>query len=255
MMNKYLKISIFIFALLVFLSACRASETEHTGKTSAMVFTEVAQTVSFELTRIAEQTISPTEPQEPTTEATPTATSMDTGEQTQLAPTATSAGTSGDCYRASLVSDINYPDGSEVRLGESFTKTWRLMNAGSCSWTSNFKLIFVDGESMSATKSTPLTGGIEVAAGTLVNVSVTLKAPSAPGTYTAYFKIEAPDGQQFGVGPGGNNAFYVQIKAVEGQQPTATKVVENTPTPTISPSPTTETAPTEIPTSSSDSGS
>jgi hypothetical protein len=39
------------------------------------------------------------------------------------------------CDAAAFVSDVTYPDGSDVTLGSTFTKIWRLKNVGTCTWT------------------------------------------------------------------------------------------------------------------------
>ena len=53
------------------------------------------------------------------------------------------------CDAASFVTDVTYPDGSLVARGSTFVKTWRVKNAGTCSWTSSYALVFISGDSMS----------------------------------------------------------------------------------------------------------
>jgi len=118
------------------------------------------------------------------------------------------------CDAAAFVKDVTYPDGSEVFLGASFTKTWRLKNVGTCTWTSGYKLIFDSGDRMSAPDSVTLTGGT-VPPGASVDVSVDLKAPGEEGTFQGYFKIRNPSGVVFGIGPTASGAFWVKIKAIE----------------------------------------
>jgi len=40
----------------------------------------------------------------------------------------------------------NYPDGSNIDGGKSFTKHWRIKNTGNTTWNSNYKLEYVSGE-------------------------------------------------------------------------------------------------------------
>lgn len=121
--------------------------------------------------------------------------------------------TSVPCNRASFVSDVNYPDESEITIDLNFTKTWRLQNTGSCTWTSGYKIIFSHGDRMDAPGEVQLTGGT-VAPGQTVDVSVNLKAPHDPGTYKGYFKLKSSDGAVFGIGAAGSNPFWTEIKAV-----------------------------------------
>ena len=50
---------------------------------------------------------------------------------------------------AAFVSDVTIPDGTVMAPGQSFTKTWKLKNIGTTSW-SNYNLKFFDGEQMDA---------------------------------------------------------------------------------------------------------
>jgi len=48
-------------------------------------------------------------------------------------PTVSPAG----CDRASFIADVRVPDGTLFTPGAAFSKTWRLKNSGSCTWTSS----------------------------------------------------------------------------------------------------------------------
>jgi hypothetical protein len=117
------------------------------------------------------------------------------------------------CNAAKFISDINFPDDTEVLINNEFVKTWRLQNVGSCSWAPAYQLVFKGGDQMGAPDSQPLTGVAVPPDGT-VDVSVSLKAPNAEGVYKALFVLKAADGTNFGIGPAANGPFWVQIKAV-----------------------------------------
>jgi uncharacterized repeat protein (TIGR01451 family) len=114
------------------------------------------------------------------------------------------------CNRAQLVSDVSIPDGTTLAAGSTFTKTWQLKNTGTCTWTTAYVLIFDHGERMDAPATVPLTSG-SIPPGATVDVSVNLKAPAAPGTYQADFRLRSPDNIVFGVGPNGQDTFWVKI--------------------------------------------
>jgi len=98
------------------------------------------------------------------------------------------------CNRASFVSET-IPDGTKLNAGESFTKSWRLKNTGTCTWNSNYKLVFVDGNQMSGPNSVKLNGFVKP--GESVDILVDLKAPNKPGTYTGYWRLQSDDGSKF----------------------------------------------------------
>jgi len=117
------------------------------------------------------------------------------------------------CNAASFIADVNYPDNTSVVVGTDFTKTWRLKNVGTCTWTSGYKLTFDGGDRMSAPDSVTLTSGT-VAPGGTVDISVDLTAPADTGTYQGNFRLKEPGGVLFGIGPSASNYFWVKIKAV-----------------------------------------
>ncbi len=124
-------------------------------------------------------------------------------------PTATEVPT--PCNLAEFVMDVNYPDGTAVEVGTKFTKTWRLMNVGSCTWASDYSIVFFSGDDLKAPASVSLTGSVPP--GASADLSVKLQAPSTKGTYQANFMLRAPDGKLFGLGTDGLTPFYVVIKA------------------------------------------
>jgi len=124
-------------------------------------------------------------------------------------PTFTPTATQPPCNRASFVQDVSIPDGTTIEVGKSFTKTWRLKNTGSCTWTSGYQLIFVNGDQMSGPGSQSLTSGT-ITPGSTADITVNLVAPATAGTYRGNWKIREPGGATFGVSTG---AFWVEIVA------------------------------------------
>jgi hypothetical protein len=114
------------------------------------------------------------------------------------------------CNWAQFIADVNYPDDSEVGLSDHFTKTWRLKNIGSCTWTSGYSLIFDHGDQMGAPASQQLTPGT-VAPGGTIDISVDLLSPNVAGTYQGFFKLRASDSSVFGIGDDANTAFWVKV--------------------------------------------
>jgi hypothetical protein len=119
------------------------------------------------------------------------------------------------CNWAQFIADVTYPDNSELGISDHFTKTWRLKNIGSCTWTTGYSLVFDHGDPMGAPASQQLTTGT-VAPGATVDVSVDLVTPTAAGTYQGFFKLRAADSIVFGIGTDANTAFWVKVKAVAG---------------------------------------
>jgi hypothetical protein len=128
--------------------------------------------------------------------------------------------------------DVTIPDDSLITPGQNFTKTWKLMNAGSCTWTTSYSADFFYGDRMGASDSVPLQEDVPPAHS--VEISVEMVAPSTPGTYQGNWKLADPGGSLFGIGPKGDSPFWVRIIVMENQTttPTATLGPSATSTPT-----------------------
>jgi len=114
------------------------------------------------------------------------------------------------CDWITFITDVTIPDGTKLMSGETFTKTWRLKNRGTCTWTSDYMLVFTGGDQMGGTTAVRLPGN--VAPGQTVDVSVTLTAPADQGRYTGYWMLRNTSGVLFGYGDNANKAFYVGIR-------------------------------------------
>ncbi|MFN2233592.1 MAG: NBR1-Ig-like domain-containing protein [Anaerolineales bacterium] len=111
--------------------------------------------------------------------------------------------------KAAFFTDVTIPDGTFFNQGESFTKTWRFRNEGTCTWTTDYAIVFHSGDNMSAP--------IEVAfpetvlPGELVDLSVDMKAPTRGGQHQSNWEFKNPLGEQFGAGISGKDLFWVLI--------------------------------------------
>src|SRR5215207_6489479 len=91
---------------------------------------------------------------------------------------------------AVFVEDVTVPDNTRLTAGEEFTKTWKLQNTGSCSWT-DYTIAFVSGDQMDASDIVPVP---ETEASAKVDVSIDLVAPSEDGAYTGNFELRNAEG-------------------------------------------------------------
>lgn len=124
------------------------------------------------------------------------------------------------CDQAGFVADITVSDGSVIPAGTSFYKTWRLRNMGSCTWTSDYAVVYDagSGSGMSAPATQKL--GVSVPPGQTADITLTMKAPGSPGQYRDYWRLRNAAGVLFGIGAA-NERFYVDIKVVNAQPTTS----------------------------------
>lgn len=136
----------------------------------------------------------------------PTATPTLVPTATAVPPTPTP---SIPCNAIAFVRDITIPDGSVLTPGMYFTKIWRLRNAGSCTWTPLYDLVFVSGDSMGAPAVVDLPG--YVLPGEAIDLSVNMTAPANDGYFRGYWRLRDAQGVLFGIGST-NSSFYVDIR-------------------------------------------
>jgi len=214
-----------VFLTVTLLAACNlTSRTSPTPGDPSLLYTAAAQTVSAQLTLPASTQVAVV-PSATLPVLLPSATPLPS--QTPL-PSSTPVPPSATpipipCDRASFVEDVSYPDNTEVAIGATFVKTWRLKNNGVCTWNSSYALVFVRGDSMSGPASVQFTSG-SVTPGQTIDVSVTLVAPNTTGTYQGYWKLRNSAGVLFGLGADAGSEFWVKVKAIN-------------PVPTSSPTP------------------
>ena len=129
-----------------------------------------------------------------------------------LTPTTTSqVPTQGSCEdKVHFVSDVNYPDGTEIEAGTEFTKTWRLQNTGTCTWNADYAIVFERGDALGGPASKSLTTEL-IPPQAEFEISVDLKAPDIPGNYQGYWRLRNPAGRKFGTGENSDKDFWVKV--------------------------------------------
>jgi hypothetical protein len=110
--------------------------------------------------------------------------------------------------KAANVRDVTIPDAVTLQRGENFTKTWRINNAGTCTWNETYTVVFNAGDRLDGKDGVklPLT-----APGADAEISVPMRASLVPGKFQGFWKLRTPNGQDFGTGPESNIAFWVLI--------------------------------------------
>ena len=164
------------------------------------------------------------------------ATLTPTAEQiAELSPVTSATPNSAGCEPdGEYIADATIPDDTPMSPGETFLKAWRVRNSGSCPWTEGYVLSFAEGERMGGEPRKPAPAANP---GETAELSVSLTAPSDPGTYRGNWRLCVDEGACFGP------RLYVQI-VVEGTpaaetvpvpDPTSTATVAELPEVTASP--------------------
>jgi hypothetical protein len=119
-----------------------------------------------------------------------------------LAPTSSgaSAGTASGCNDAAFTGE-NLPDKSEVTANKEFTKSWELVNTGTCAWEIGYTFAFLAAESTAGIEGYDIVIKNEdetTDPGHSQSFVVKIVAPDTAGEYFGYWKLKDKDGKFFG---------------------------------------------------------
>jgi len=205
-MKKSLSTISWIAILAFLLSACNlgVSETPDAAATLNPLYTAAAQTLEATSDQVSPTSIVSTSTPVVGDFSTATPTLSFATATTYLPPVVVKR-----CDAAAFVKDVTIPDSTIISPGVPFKKTWRLQNIGTCTWTSSYALVFINGDGMNAPNAVSLPG--TVYPGEAVDLSVALKAPGKKGDYRSYWKLRNASGLLFGIGDLADTAFWVDI--------------------------------------------
>lgn len=196
----------------IVLSACGSGESDATPTFDVgSLQTSVVATLSAGLTQTA--LARPTATVVPTNTPSPQVTFAPLPTSGTALPPGGNVSPTASCYRLTFVKDVTIPDNTAMTPGQSFTKTWKVRNTGTCAWEAGFKFAFTGGDAMSgATYTLPQAA----TANTELDLSIAMVAPNKTGTARGNWRMSTASGQYFG------DEVYVIIN-VGGSTVTATQ--------------------------------
>ena len=187
-------VRLFVIAFLILVVGCGIEGIIQLEPTDTPTYTPTS-TPTHTPTPTSTLTATPT----PTLTYTPTPTSTPTRmprpTKTPRTLVTLSPDPAGCTLSATYVADVTIPDGTRIEPGESFVKTWRIRNAGSCDWGEGYRLVFESGDRLGAPTSVPIPPTVS---GASLDISVEMIAPNLAGTYKSSWRIQAPEGISFG---------------------------------------------------------
>lgn len=192
--------------LMLFLAACGGNSSETPTPDANLVYTQMWETVQVAQTQTAllnptptntpQVTFTPEVTNTPLISNTPSGTQQSGATSTPRA-TRNSGGTQPSCDNAQFVDDITIQDGEAVTAGMPFVKTWRFKNMGPCPWTTSYRLIFSymsDTGIGKITPPAPVAFPNAVQPGEMMDISVTINAPTQKDAYTMWFVLRNDKG-------------------------------------------------------------
>lgn len=130
-----------------------------------------------------------------------------------------------------FIADLNLDDDNmqnphDIPPGQPFTKGWRIQNNGTCTWDSNYKIVYASGntpQSQMGGQPTAIVG--TVVPGQQYDMYVNFVAPLQPGIYQGFWNMSNPQNVTFG------NRIWVGISVPSPATPTP--ATTQTPNPSI----------------------
>lgn len=168
-----------------FLFSCANNQADQTTAVDTdAIRTQAVQTYASNLTGLA-----------PTFTPFPTLTDVGPTE-TALSVTPEPSATSNPCFNLLYIEDVTVKDGTRMKPGEKFTKTWLVQNIGGCAWRPGFTFQNVGGDSM---RGTTVTITEAIPTGAKRELSVELVVPSGiNGVIESAWQMADTNGVFFG---------------------------------------------------------
>src|SRR5512140_532245 len=182
------KLSIIVVLGSLLLSACGGGSSAATATPTLSIVAIQTWAVSTFAAALTQTAIAM-----PTNTATSTATTTST--PTRIPTTVLSVPTSS-CYGLTGIADVTIPDNTPMVSGQSFIKTWKVKNTGTCPWSVGFRFAFTSGDAMSGLS---VVLNAAVAPGATVDLSVPMIAPAGKtGAVRGNWRMTTVSGAFFG---------------------------------------------------------
>ena len=120
---------------------------------------------------------------------------------TMSAPSAATA-TQFCANNLGFLQDVTIPDNTLVAPGSPVVKQWLVVNSGTCNWSADYRLRFIQGDPMGAAPEYAL---FPARAGAQATLEIVFTAPIGSGTYVSEWQAYDPGGLPFG------DSFFVKI--------------------------------------------
>ncbi len=174
---------------------------------AATIFAQVTQDLALTPSPLPTATLAPTF----TPTQVPTLPATEVAGGTATPPSSTLESSTEN--KAAWVSQ-SIADKSIFAPSETFTMTWRLRNTGTSTWAANYIFRFYSGDPFSSPKEVLLNK--EVPPDETVDITLHMKAPTKPGTYTSVWVMSTANRSNF------KEPVYLQIVVAIPATPTPT---------------------------------
>jgi len=184
-----------IFIFVIILTACTPSNNNGDFLTQE-VYSQTASVNLVDLSNITPtKTITPYPTNTPTIKVT--AISL-TPTNTKIVSSNTTTATNTCINKAELIRSLTLNDYVSLTPNSLYAKVWEVMNTGTCTWTSDYRVVFDSGDPFF--ESSDIFIPTEVNPGETVEIRYNFYAPSDAKIYEGYWIFQDPQKNNFGLG-------------------------------------------------------
>jgi uncharacterized protein YkwD len=114
------------------------------------------------------------------------------------------------------VADVTIPDFTHLDQREAFTKTWRVKNVGTCTWTADYKAMYSRGDALGAPTSIALS---ETTPGAMLDISANMQAPNLDGKFEIIYQLTNAAGNAMPIDAGDSLWAIITVGKVFASHP------------------------------------
>ncbi len=183
-----------------------ARVTIQAGQTAAAQLTQISQQEALLQTQTSQASVPTAQPLSETLTSPPPSPSP-------IPPTPSPTSIAAPCSQAAIISDLGLPSGTQLLAGSSTSKGWRLLNTGSCTWTSGYSLVYTGGNLPNPPQAVFLQ--TSVSPGASADLEMLIQSPGYSGTFQALFLLRDEAGATFGTGTGANTPLEFRFSTTQ----------------------------------------
>jgi hypothetical protein len=111
--------------------------------------------------------------------------------------------------QAEFMKILNLGEYTQLKTGEAFARIWRIKNSGTCTWSTSYQLILIEGDPMGSPERIAIP--IEVKPGDVIDLRIDGFAPIVPDDYFSKWLFQDTQGKQFGLGTNSDEPLIINL--------------------------------------------
>ena len=111
--------------------------------------------------------------------------------------------------QAEFVKILNLGEYTQLKTGEAFARIWRIKNSGTCTWSTSYQLVLIEGDPMGSPERISIPNDVQP--GDVIDLRVNGFAPIVPADYFNKWLFQDTQGIQFGIGTNSDEPLTINL--------------------------------------------